>query len=102
MKINPKNVHGCPRLITKRQAIIDAVKKTISWCWHPVLGALVPVFGMLSVAWGVLWFVGFIVYEIAEAKEVKDQPCWDIRDFLIGFGIALFVALIFSFCGVIL
>ena len=46
------------------------------------------VFGLAEVSLGILWFVGFIIYEITEAKTVKDQPCWDIRDFLIGFGVA--------------
>jgi len=82
----------CKRLTPRKPLIPEVIMKLkdkLLWFWHPILGALIPLFGLIHVAYGILWFLGFVIYEITEAKTVKDEPCWDIRDFLIGFGVAM-------------
>ena len=60
------------------------LKDRILWFGHPILGSLVIFFLWLSPVISILWFVGYVTYEIMEFIIWKDTADIDIRDFLIG------------------
>ena len=63
--------------------------------WHPLEGAFVVILCVAGYPlFGILFFLGFMFYEKQEYREIKDTCAKDWRDFLIGYGISAFTALL--------
>ena len=69
----------------------------ILWFVHPIEGALTIMFYYhVNPYAAVLWYVGYMLYELQEYREHPDTCAIDIRDFLIGFFVACVYVLVFE------
>ena len=65
------------------------IKDMLLWLVHPLEGAATVLFHHYSPALAVLWFHGWLTYERQEYRQDKDTCYQDIRDFLIGYFVAV-------------
>ena len=70
------------------------LKDKLLWFWHPALGAFTALLLFLHPVASVMMFAGYMLYEKQEYREDLDTCAIDIRDFMIGWGVTAFIALI--------
>ena len=55
---------------------------------HAVCGAMTVILGMFNPALAVIFATMFLAYQLNEERALNDRAFQDIREWLIGFGIA--------------
>ena len=69
---------------------------------HGVCGAMTVILGMFNPALAAIFAIMFLVYQLNEEQSLNDRAFNDIREWLIGFGIASGVLIILFIRSIIL
>ena len=79
--------------------MINTIKRWFVWLGHPFLGALTIVAGSIHPVYAICWCWLWITYEKQEYHEITDTCALDLKDFMLGLGIALVAVFIFQVIG---